>query len=420
MKRVRCAGVAVAFGIVALHAALAADTADQKSEAERRKTELQQKLRGLRDELARSEASRNEVRDALRASEAAISEANRVLRELEQERDAAQQKLAASLAERERAQAELDAERERLASLVRAQYFAGRQSPWQTLLDGGDPNEIGRRGAYLGYIARARQHGIEQLEAASQRLAASIEAERQRNAELAAIVDAQARERATLERQKHERAEALRRVSNQVLAQRREVGALERDATRLNALIDKLGRVLADEARRERQRLAERQRREREARSATPKTPAPAEDDELDTASAFQPSERFASLRGRLRLPVNGEVLARFGRPRQAGVTWKGIFIRAAQGVDVRAVASGRVVFSDWLRGFGNLLILDHGGGYLSVYGGNEALLRKTGDVVKPGEAIATVGASGGAEQPGLYFELRHKGAPFDPLSWVR
>jgi septal ring factor EnvC (AmiA/AmiB activator) len=129
-------------------------------------------------------------------------------------------------------------------------------------------------------------------------------------------------------------------------------------------------------------------------------------------------------LRGKLAPPVQGEVAARFGSPRrtEAGVnapTWKGVFIRAAAGQEVVAVAAGRVVFADWLRGFGNLLILDHGDGFMSLYGNNETLIGRIGEPVRGGDTVAIVGASGGNTVSGLYFELRHQGRPFDPLGWL-
>ena len=117
-------------------------------------------------------------------------------------------------------------------------------------------------------------------------------------------------------------------------------------------------------------------------------------------------------------------MISRFGSPRRgdsgsAGPTWKGIFVQAPVGAQVRSVGDGQVVFADWLRGFGNLLVIDHGNGYLSIYGNNDALLRNAGDRVAVGEAVASVGNTGGSETPGLYFELRFQGRPFDPLSWV-
>lgn len=132
------------------------------------------------------------------------------------------------------------------------------------------------------------------------------------------------------------------------------------------------------------------------------------------------PAGAFASLKGQLRSPVSGQVAARFGTKRGQGPSWKGVFIRAAEGADVRAVAGGRVVFAEWLRGFGNLIIADHGGQYMSIYGNNQSLLKRAGDIVKSGDPIASAGNSGGNEESGLYFELRHQGTAFDPAGWVK
>ena len=127
----------------------------------------------------------------------------------------------------------------------------------------------------------------------------------------------------------------------------------------------------------------------------------------------------FAALRGKLRLPVRGDVMNRFGSSREdSGISWKGLFIKANEGAEVKSVATGRVVFADWLRGFGNLIILDHGDGYMSLYGNNQALLKQVGDNVRAGDVIASVGNSGGNQTNGLYYELRSQSRPFDPLSW--
>jgi septal ring factor EnvC (AmiA/AmiB activator) len=129
----------------------------------------------------------------------------------------------------------------------------------------------------------------------------------------------------------------------------------------------------------------------------------------------------FGALRGKLKLPVAGQIANYFGSARaDGGTTWKGLFIRAADGAPVRAVAAGVVVFADWLRGFGNLMIVDHGEGYMSLYSNNESLYKQAGDAVKTGETIATVGNSGGQESPGVYFELRHQSRPINPMTWIK
>jgi septal ring factor EnvC (AmiA/AmiB activator) len=192
-------------------------------------------------------------------------------------------------------------------------------------------------------------------------------------------------------------------VSARIREQRRQVRGLERDESRLTRLVEELGRVLADEAQRLRPGLRESRR-----------------NDAVPSADGTLGSRSFASLRGRLRLPIRGELASRFGNPRpDGGPSWKGLFIRSPSGQDVRAVAPGRVVFAEWMRGFGNLLILDHGEGYLTIYGNNEAVLKQVGDAVGAGDAVATTGSSGGSPESGLYFEMRHEGRPFDPLKWV-
>jgi murein hydrolase activator len=132
------------------------------------------------------------------------------------------------------------------------------------------------------------------------------------------------------------------------------------------------------------------------------------------------PEGVFAALKGQLRPPVAGKVGARFGTKRGDGPSWKGMFIRTAEGAPIHAIAAGRVVFAQWLRGFGNLIIVDHGGQYMSIYGNNQSLLRREGDAVKSGDVIAAAGNTGGNEESGLYFELRHRGKEFDPASWVK
>ena len=153
----------------------------------------------------------------------------------------------------------------------------------------------------------------------------------------------------------------------------------------------------------------------------TPKPePKPEPEPERPSLGPAAPAGAFASLKGQLRAPVAGRIAARFGSKRGDGPSWKGVFIRTGEGSEIHAIAAGRVVFSDWLRGFGNLIIVDHGGQYMSIYGNNQSLLKRVGDAVKGGETIASAGNSGGNEESGLYFELRHQGRAFDPATWVK
>lgn len=372
---------------------------------------LQQRLVRLRQQVSRAEASRAEAADALRASEAAISDANRRLRTLAGERRQVQQEVEA-LAARSRAIGARTVDEERaLAAIARTQFVLLRTSPWQRLIDGETPDERQREQVYLSYVARSRARALLELRAHSEELAGlQAQSDIKRN-ELAILAEEEQRDRAELLKQQDERARTLDRLGKQLAAQRRSLESLQRDEKRLASLIGEIERLLAEQARAQ----------PRKAKRADPGAGRGA-----GVAGAKVPDEtEFARLRGKLVLPVRGQVIARFGSPRptEAQVdapTWKGVFIRASSGADVHAVAAGRVVFADWLRGFGNLLILDHGEGFLSVYGNNEALLANVGEQIAGGDPVATVGSSGGVAEAGLYFELRYQGRPIDPLLWAQ
>ncbi|MCA3225564.1 MAG: peptidoglycan DD-metalloendopeptidase family protein [Burkholderiales bacterium] len=412
--------------------------AERQRQLQAEQRQLQARLGALKKQLAAAEASHSEAADALRDSEAAISAANRRLRELAQARAGVEKQIAA-LQERSRATSARQSEVEQqLEQVLRLQYVVARAEPWQELLAGRSPQAAAREAIYLDYVVRERTALIDTLAERRTELALLEDESRARQAELAAIAGDEETQRRLLLQQQAARKAALDRLARRIGEQRQSIAGLERDEKRLGSLIDELAKVLAEQAR-------ERERRQRAAaaaappaRAATPRGPERSAERSAERSPDSRPTDReapaaadalptsgaFAQLRGKLAPPVQGEVTARFGSPRrtEAGVnapTWKGVFIRAAAGQEVVAVAAGRVVFADWLRGFGNLAIVDHGEGFLSVYGNNESVLAAVGARVAAGEAIATVGSTGGASEPGLYFELRHQGRPFDPLRWI-
>ncbi len=342
---------------------------------------LRGRIESLQKELDAKESERQEARDALRESERAISEANRTLAQLEaqaRQLRAESAKIAEQKKSVERALAQRQASAERL--LLARQLLAG-PDVLRAALSGDDPAHAGRRLHYMSYVSRAAAALLASYRAdleALERLARDAQGKRDslRSVEQAARAD-----RARIVRERQARQLVLNRTIGEIRQNRRQISVLKADESRLARLIDGLGRVL----------------------------------------SKVEPAQPFSKLRGNLRLPVRGELTGRFGAPRGAsGMEAKGVFIRAREGEPVRAVARGQVVYADWMRGFGNLLIVDHGESYLSIYANNEALLKTVGDVVATGDPIAVTGASGGNEESGLYFELRHLGRPFDPLRWVR
>ncbi|HEY7674542.1 MAG TPA: peptidoglycan DD-metalloendopeptidase family protein [Burkholderiales bacterium] len=353
---------------------------------------LRARIEQLRQEISATEEGRTEARDQLRESERAISNANRALRALGGTRNAASARLKALVQESRALETEIASRQQILGRWLSLLYVNGERGYLRLLLSGGNPNSVARELHYYSYVSRAQAQFIQEVRTKliHQRELESLARETSR--ELAGVESAQRRERSVLLQQQAERRKVVARISAQLRDQRRQVKDLERDESRLARLVEELSRVIAA-------------------------TKLPRNDKVPEAGSA---EGLFAGMKGRLRLPIRGELANRFGAQRSSGgPTWKGLFIRSAAGQEVRAVASGHVVFADWLRGFGNLLIIDHGQGYLTIYGNNESVLKQVGDAVRGGDAVATVGASGGNVESGLYFEIRHKGKPFDPLRWV-
>ena len=372
-----------------------ADAVGDARALEARRQELRSRVAAVQRELAAAETSRADAADALQTSALAISDANRRLHDLAAER----RKIVAALAK-------LDAERSALAVQVRgeqtllarllARQQRGSEHDWlKLLLSGRDPGDISRLLHYYRAISEARARSIAGLRANQQRAQALADEALARQQRLDALAQDEQAQRSLLEQGRRQQAQVQARVAADMRRQQRELDRLQRDEARLARLLDRLAEF---------------------ARSRPPPDRPPDRPPEAATA----PPAGNGLRRGGTPMPVRGELTARFGAPRDGGKTaWKGWFIRCTTGEEVRSIAAGQVVYADWLRGFGNLLIVDHGDGYMSLYGNNDALLAVVGATVREGEAIAQAGASGGSAEPGVYFEIRHQGAAVDPATWI-
>ena len=293
----------------------------------------------------------------------------------------------------------LRAQQDLLGRMLRQQYLQGQSDALRLALNREDPNEMARQLHYLAHIARARAQLVDGLRSNLREIDRLKVEIAEQAAAIARIAAEQTAQRKRLEQEKRARAGVLSRVSRDIRTQQREMRAMQANENRLTRLVDQLAKLVV-------------------RKPATGSRPRPRID---SVPSSRNDDSPFGALRGKLSLPVRGELGSRFGSPRTGGgITWKGLFIAAKSGDDVRAVADGRVVYADWLRGFGNLLIVDHGDSYMTLYANAEALLKQVGDVIRGGEPVATVGNSGGNAESGLYFEMRHEGRPFDPLNWVK
>ena len=391
--------LAIACLLLSAPAVAAAPPAKGGAASEQELRELRGRIDKLQADLAAAEKSSGEATDQLRESGRAVSEAHRELFTLAQRRRGIESELEAIARREKETRAGIAGEEALAGQLLRLQYQQGAPDRLRLALEGRDAATVARHIEYYNYIQRARADVIAQLRRKGEELAELARETAARREELAQNEAASKEEARKLERERLARAAVVTKLAGEIAKGKREIGRLKRDEVRLTKLVEEIARALAA--------------RKPEGKAA----PGQRIDSVADASVASKP---FESLKGRLKLPVRGELAHRYGTPREeSGSNWKGIFIRAVTGEMVRAVADGRVVYADWLRGFGNLLILDHGKGYMSLYAHNEGLLRQVGEKVRGGDPLARVGASGGIADSGLYFELRRDGKTFDPLRWV-
>ncbi|MFN9965431.1 MAG: murein hydrolase activator EnvC family protein [Lysobacteraceae bacterium] len=386
MKAAAAALLAAAWQAPAPLPAATPDAARAKKEAE-----ADAQLRALRQRVAllavaqrEDEARRDAGLAALREADAAVAAADRDREAADAGLADADRELAAREGEREALARRLEDERSRLARLVRAAYAQGRHEQLRLLLAQDQVGAAQRALAYQRYLQEARAGEVRGLLDRLDALArATAEVEARRTAQAAAAAAAR-RARDALAERRREQAEALRALKAGLVARAGEIEALRRDQRALERLLADLRDAIAD-------------------------VPKQLADD-----------RPFASRRGELPLPVQGRVLRRFGAPVAGALTSDGVQFAADEGSAVRAVAPGRVVYADWLRGQGLLLVIDHGGGWMTLYGNAQRLARDVGDWVSAGEVVARAGRSGGAQASGIYFELRRDGQPVDPRGWWR
>jgi len=376
----------LAFACVAAGSLLAQDPAkaSEAKQAERKLADVRAQIRQLGEELKSTSGERSEASDSLGQLETAISAALEGIGQLDAELAAQTAELETLDQRRQQLTKTLGRQREALAVLLRSAYALGHNEELKLLLQQEDVGAIARVLAYHRYFQRARVERIDGLLVDLKQLA-DVQAEiAGKQQQLAGLRSQREAEVAALESGRGERQALLQAMDARIDAQKARLALMSRDEKNLLELLERLRDLFAD----------------------IPKT--------LDG------SEPFARLRGRLVRPLPGKVRTAFGGTDESGRSISGVLIAAESGTPVKAVARGRVAFADWLKGYGMLMILDHGDGYMSLYGYNESLRKDVGDWVSAGEVIASSGASGGQKSAALYFELRLNGKPINPKPWLR
>lgn len=367
--------------------------ASDQAQPERKLKQLRDHIGQLKTGLDKKYSHRGALRNALEQTEKQLGEIQNTVQKLNDKARRLQREIDELQTDRLRMRTRLGEHNALFARQIRLAYGLGNEPYLKLLLNQQDPAEVSRTIAYYSYLHAARRRAIQTL-AGQLRLIEELDAQmRQRQEELAATATEMTQQRAVLAEQRAERQRILDQVLTQIADTEGQLRQLASDEAELVELIDGLRRYLADK----------------------PASPGGSPGESL------LPRGSFAGAQGKLPWPVKGRLVAKFGESRNlGGMRWSGVVLQASRGSEVRSVFQGQVAFADWMRGFGLLIIVNHGNGYMSLYGNNDSLHKQVGDPVGAGEVIARVGDSGGRKEPGLYFEIRADGKPRDPQQWCR
>lgn len=358
------------------------------TEREQKTAELQQlrdRIRALREELTTQQQQKHRESTRLEKIEKQIAKSARQIKKLAGQLDDKHRELKNLQQQKTQIEKRLARQRDLLARQIRTAYMIGRQEYLKLLLNQENPAVIGRTMTYYDYFHRARSHNINEALQTLTRLEEVKATIKLKTVQLEKLRDEQLQAKTSLEETYRQRSDILAALEAEIKTKDQKLQRLSEDESNLQTLL-------------------------REIRVIMP-----------SLLTETDKRETFAKKRGRLFWPVKGHVEKLFGKARQAAhISWNGVIIDSPEGREVRAVSHGRVAYADWLRGYGMLIIIDHGDGYMTLYGHNQAIFKETGDWVEEGEVIGSVGRSGGQEQSGLYFEIRHQGKPTNPVQWCR
>ncbi|MCB1856506.1 MAG: peptidoglycan DD-metalloendopeptidase family protein [Halieaceae bacterium] len=367
-------------------AGLALAEPDQASEQETRARlqRLQQDIEAINKEISKESAHRNTLQEQLRQAEKELGELQRDMAANRRDMASSEAELAALDQQRGELEQARNAQQARIALELKTAWQLGQQSQVKVLLNQEDPHTVARAMAYYQYFFKARNElvgryraTLQDLREVEQRIAATLEQLGAQQAELA-------RQQTRLEAAQTTRRDTVASLSDSIQDKAARLKQMQQDSRELEKLLEAIARAVVD----------------------------------LEVPDDYQP---FKAARGKMPWPLAARRSNQFGRPRNEGkMRWQGVTLPAKEGSSVKAIHHGRVVYADWLRGSGLLLIIDHGDGYMSLYAHNQSLLREVGEWVTAGTPIGTVGNSGGQEQAALYFEIRHDGKPVNPEGWCR
>ncbi|MDC0542244.1 peptidoglycan DD-metalloendopeptidase family protein [Methylophilaceae bacterium] len=377
---------------------LSGETDDAKSNLNK----IQKQINLIDKKIKENSKVKKGLNRSLKKHEKEISATKKEIFKVKKKQKSNKKKLATLNKKLKKLEKELFKRRQLQNEILYQSYIKPKPGYLQLFIEGINPNEVSRQINYIGYLTKAQNDNILKIDETRKNIRATKKSTKKILKNVTQLRKKKEKNAKKLEKKKKEKKLTLNKISKKLKSQKSKKLKLQQDEKKLSSLVKNLMLKL----------------KAQEKRRKTEKKDIKKEKKVIDERAY---KVNFAKLKKKLKLPVKGKVIYKYNAKRSdTGTRWKGLFIKAKEGSNVKSVASGQVVFSDWLRGFGNIIIIDHGKSYMSLYGNNDSLLKQKGEFIKGGEVIALSGNSGGNKYNGLYYELRHNGKPFNPLKWTK
>mgnify|MGYP000400877686 FL=1 len=377
---------------------LAGETDDAKSNLNK----IQKQINLIDKEIKKNSKVKKGLNRSLKKHEKEISTSKKEIYKVKKKQKRNKKKLSSLNKKLKKLELEMLQRKKLQSEIFYQSYIKPKPGYLQLFLEGINPNEVSRQVNYISFLTKAQNENILKIDKIRRKISSTKKSTKKILKNITQLRKKKERNAKKLEKKKKAKKLTLNKISKKLKSQKSKKLKLQQDEKKLSSLVKNLMLKLK----------AEEKRRKTEKKDTI-------EEKKVVDIKAYKIN--FAKLKKKLKLPVKGKVIYKYNAKRwDTGTKWKGLFIKAKEGSDVKSVAAGQVVFSDWLRGFGNIIIIDHGKSYMSLYGNNDSLLKQKGEYIKEGEVVALSGNSGGNKYNGLYYELRHNGKPFNPLKWTK
>ena len=375
---------------------------NQVTTSEKKLIKIQKEINKLDKNIKKNTKTKNNLSNQLKEKEKKISKTKKELYKINKKYKSNKKRVKKLNKQLKNIKKEITSKKKSLSARLYQAYTQGNPGYLQMYLDGVSPSQISRDSYYIGYYSQQQNDYIKSIKNSYKKINKTKKSTDMALKKVASLKRQKERSNRKLQKQKKDKTKVIKKINSKLSSQKKKKAKLIKNEKKLNNIVKQLIKKIKAESKK---KIVEDKIRP---------------DSELIPDNKFD-GINFKKLKGKLRLPVKGKILKKFNSKRKdTGTRWKGIFIKSNEGNEVYSVAKGKIVFSDWLDGYGNMIIIDHGKGYMSLYGNNQSLLKQKGDIIKGGSIIAIVGNSGGNSTNGLYYQLRRDSKPFNPLKWTK